>query len=455
MSRLNRRGFLRNLGISAAAVPLVMGLPSLGLANPAGRKQRLIIMFSPNGTLPDKFWPDEVGADFTLKRILEPLEPFKKDLLILHGLSNKIRGDGDGHMRGMSCLLTAIELFPGNIQGGSDTPAGWASGISIDQEIRNFFQNREETRTRFGSLEFGVAVPHRADPWTRMSYAGPNQPVAPLDDPYLMFEKLYGRMQDTESLKSILDDVREDIRKVAAKISAEDKALLEEHLTLVREMERDLQAGEQTLSHPEPALDPGVLNENDNIPRISRMQIDMLVNSFMNDMARVATLQYTNSVGNARMRWLGVTEGHHELSHDPDLNEVSQEKLTKINVWFCEEMAYLAKRLAETPEPNGSGSMLDNTLIIWTNELGKGNSHTLNNIPFVLLGNGAGFLMGRSRSFKKEPHNRLWMALAHGMGHPVESFGNPKFCSDGPLDLVSEVVVPPAEPAAKENSATG
>ena len=84
------------------------------------------------------FWPDEQGEEFTLKRILEPLEPFKKQTLILKGISNKVRGDGDGgHMRGMSCLLTAIELF-GNIQGGSDTPAGWASGISIDQEMRNF-----------------------------------------------------------------------------------------------------------------------------------------------------------------------------------------------------------------------------------------------------------------------------------------------------------------------------
>ena len=116
---------------------------------------------------------------------------------MLNGISNKVRGDGDSHMRGMSCLLTGIELLPGNIQGGGGNPAGWASGISIDQEIKNFLQSRPETRTRFGSLEFGVAVPDRADPWTRMSYAGANQPIAPVDDPYQMFGKLYGRMKDT------------------------------------------------------------------------------------------------------------------------------------------------------------------------------------------------------------------------------------------------------------------
>jgi hypothetical protein len=436
MKNLNRRKFIRDLGLSAAAIPLVMGLPSLGLANTPARKQRLIIMFSPNGTIPPLFWPDETGEEFTLKRILAPLEPFKNQLLILKGLSNKVRGDGDGHMRGMSCLLTAIELFPGNIQGGSHTPAGWAKGISIDQEIKNFFQSRTETRTRFGSLEFGVAVPRRADPWTRMCYTGPNQPVAPMDDPYQMFEKLYGSLKDKESVKSILDDVREDLRKVSQKVSTEDKRLLEQHLDFVRAIERDLQsADDQNLQHPVPELDPGVINDNDNIPRLSRMQIDLLVNAFVNDMARVATLQYTNSVGNARMRWLGIEEGHHALSHDPDLNEESQEKLTRINVWFCEELAYLAQRLAATPEPNGEGSMLDNTLIIWTNELGKGNSHTLDNIPFVLIGNGAGFRMGRSLSFDKAAHNRLWIALAAGYGRQLNTFGNPKLSEGGALDL--------------------
>jgi hypothetical protein len=436
MKTQNRRHFIRNLGLSAAAIPFVMGLPDLASANAGARKQRLVIMFSPNGIVPANFWPEEVGEEFQLKPILQPLEPFKTQTLILRGISNRVRGDGDSHMRGMSCLLTGIELFPGNIQGGSDTPAGWASGISIDQEVKNFFQGRSQSRTRFGSLEFGVAVPNRADPWTRMSYAGPNKPVAPIDDPYQMFEKLYGRMKDRESLKSILDDVREDLRKVSSKVSSEDKKVLEEHLTFVREMERELQSSDkQTLQHPVPELDPGVLLENDNIPRVSRMQIDLLVNSFANDMARVATLQYTNSVGQAHMRWLGIEEGHHTLSHDPDLNQGSQEKLTKINGWFCEQLAYLAQKLAASKEPGGRGTLLDNTLLVWTNELGKGNSHTLDNIPFVLLGGGCGFRMGRSLKFEKAAHNRLWLAIAHAVGHELKTFGNPKLCEGGLLNL--------------------
>src|SRR5689334_17965455 len=262
MNAIHRRQFIRQLGISTASLPFLIGLPSLGLASPARPRQRLIIMFSPNGTIPGSFWPDETGADFKLKEIMTPLEPFKERMLVLHGLCNKVRGDGDNHMRGMSCLLTAIELFPGNIQGGSDTPAGWASGISIDQELKNYFQSKEETRTRFGSLEFGVGVSDRADPWTRMSYAGPNKPVAPVSDPYQMYQKLYGQLKDKESLQSILDEVQGDLKKVRKLVSAEDRRLLEDHQALVRQMEREIaEAGKQKLRVGPPSFAEGIADQ--------------------------------------------------------------------------------------------------------------------------------------------------------------------------------------------------
>lgn len=437
MTPIFRRTFLQRAGLSAAVLPFITGLPSLGLAAPARPRQRLVIVFSPNGTIPSAFWPDGTGREFALKEILSPLAPFRDRLLTLQGVSNRVRGDGDGHMRGMSCLLTGIELLPGNIQGGGKSiPAGWAGGISIDQEIRNFLQSRPETRTRFGSLEFGVGVQDRADPWTRMSYAGPGRPVAPISDPYQMYEKLYGQAQDREHLRSILDPLKTDLARVRTLVSAEDRAVLEAHETLVRQLERESAEGaRQTLRAEPPALAAGVADQNDNVPRLSRMQIDLLVNCFVNDMARVATLQYTKSVGSARMNWLAISEGHHALSHEPDSDTATQEKLTKINRWFAGEVRYLAERLAATPEPGADGSMLDHTLIVWTNELGKGNSHTLDNIPFVLLGGGFGFQMGRALKFDKVPHNRLHLALAHAVGHRIATFGKPDFCTAGPLAL--------------------
>ena len=434
-SVLPRRALLRRIGASSAVLPFLGNLPSLAAVT-SGSKQRLVVVFSPDGVVKKNFWPADSGAfgSRDLPPILAACTPFKDRLLTLKGVNNKVTGDGDGHMRGMGCLLTGIELLPGNVQGGSDTPAGWASGISIDQEIKHYLQASPGLATRFGSLEFGVLVPNKADTWTRMVYAGPNKPVAPIDDPYQMFAKLYGETRDRESLRSVLDEVREDLARVTAALPTEDRRILEEHAALVRGLERDLADQRSTVAHPVPALEQGVIEQNDQMPRISRMQIELLVSALSADFTRVATLQYTNSVGQPHMTWLGVDEGQHELSHEPNSNEAAQEKLTKINTWYAGEIAHLAQRLAETPEPGGEGSLLDHTTIVWTNELGEGNSHSRDDIPWVLVGGGLGFATGRALEFPGVPHNRFLITLAHAMGHTsLVRFGNPDHCGEGPL----------------------
>lgn len=423
-------------------LPFVANLPALAGASPrGGAKRRLVVVFSPNGVVPDLFWPapTEAPGALVLPPILEPLEPFRRQLVTLHGVGDRVNGDGDNHMRGIGCLLTGVELFPGNVQGGSHTPAGWSSGRSVDQAIRERLQSDPATRTRFGSLEFGVVVPDRADTWTRMVYAGPNKPVAPIDDPYQMFAKLYGDQRGRQALGSVLDEVRDDFRKIADLVGDEDRRLLEEHAEFVRAMERQVAADldRSEVGHPAPRLEPGVRDVNEEMPRVSRMQIDLLVHSLAADFARVATLQYTNSVGNARMSWVGVNEGHHELSHRPDDDRDAQQKLTRVNRWYAGEVAHLAQRLAETPEPGGAGSMLDNTLIVWTNELGKGNTHTLEDIPFVLIGGSGKESWGvrgeRALALGGVPHNRLLLWLANSYGMDLKHFGKPDFCADGPL----------------------
>jgi hypothetical protein len=432
---LRRRDFLRDLGLSTAMLPFVLNLPSLGFAAQGGRKRRLVVIFSPNGVVPSTFWPDEEGAQFTFKESLKPLEPFRDRTLILHGICDKVRGDGDQHMRGIGCLLTGIELFPGNVLGGcSEHPAGWSRGLSIDQEIRNHLQSRPETRTRFGSLEFGVLVQERADTWTRMVYSGPNKPVTPINDPYQMFGKLYGRMKHCESLTSVLDGLQEDFRTMRSAVSKEDGRLVDEHAALVRQMEVELRgANSDQPAHAVPGLKSGIKQRDDNMPALSRMQIDLMVGGFAADFMRVATLQYAYSASDTVMSWLKIEGRHHDISHKPDTDEQARQNLTRINYWFCEQVAYLARRLAETPEPGGQGSLLDNTTIIWTNELGKGNDHSHENIPFVLVGGGLDFRMGRSLKFPAVAHNRLLLSLAHAFGRDIKHFGNPNYCGDGVL----------------------
>ena len=432
-----RREFLRRIGCSSLAIPFLGNLRSLiNVQNlEQNKRQRLIVMFTPNGTVKKNFWPDTEGEDFEFKEITQPVEEYRSEILLLYGLSNKLRGDGDSHMRGMGCLLTGIELAPGNIQGGSDTPAGWAGGISIDQEIKNYLQSKPETETLFGSLEFGVQVPDRADPWTRLVYAGKNRPIPPISDPYRMFKKMYGGGKEQESLLNVLDEVHSELKSLKSRLSAEDARMLEEHSQQVLQMETDIKRASQKqreLSPPE--LESGVALRNDNMPKLSRMQLDLMVNGFANDMNRIATIQYTNSVGQAKMRWEGIEQGHHGLSHDPDENEESQEKLTKINRWFCEELAYLVKRLAETTDSATGETLLSQTTIVWTNELGHGNSHSLNNIPFMLIGPGLGYNLGRYLKFENQPHNRLLLSLAKSFGLQLESFGKPELCQKGVLE---------------------
>ena len=187
------------------------------------------------------------------------------------------------------------------------------------------------------------------------------------------------------------------------------------------------------MGHAVPALEPGVKDQNDNMPKISKMQIDLLVQSFAADFARVATLQITNSVGRREdaldRRQRGTPRA---LTRARQQRRGSGEAYEN-QPWYAEQVAYLAQRLAETPEPGGPGSLLDNTVIMWTNELGQGNSHTLDNIPFVLVGGGLDFKMGRSLKLPNVHHNRLLLSLAHGFGHRIERFGNPDFCGGGPL----------------------
>ena len=456
--RTARRDFLKSLGLSAAAAPFVLNLPSLGFrrafAADAGKPtpRRLVVIFSPNGVIPKTFWPDALDVDkyqesteFELTGSLAPLAPFKEQTLLLRGVDNKMQGDGDRHMRGIGCLLTGRILYPGNVQGGSDTPAGWSSGISVDQAIKNHLQSGPGTETRFGSLEFGVMVPDRADTWTRMVYAGPNKPIAPEDDPHRMFKKLYGRARDNALLATVLDDVRADLNKVRSLVPAEDRAILEQHEAFVRDMERQLSKAEpvgkpdggaddaEHLGHALPAPDPALELLNDRIPEIAAAQRDLLVDAFRRDACRVATLQYTNSVGGAKMRWLGIDEGHHSLSHEPDGNADAADKLTRINAWYAEQVAALCAQLQSTPEPGGDGTMLDHTTVVWTNEMGTGNSHSLEDIPWVLVGGGLGFQTGRALHMGNVPHNRLLLSLARPFGLELETFGQEDLCEGGVL----------------------
>jgi hypothetical protein len=173
---------------------------------------------------------------------------------------------------------------------------------------------------------------------------------------------------------------------------------------------------------------------NDSFPAIGKAQMDLLVMAMACDLTRVGTVQWERSVGDVRFTWLGADRGHHSLSHDPDSMADSVEMLTKINVWYAEQLAYLMTRMGSIKE--GAGTMLDNTLILWCNELSRGNAHSHPDMPFVLAGGAGGAIkMGRLLRYGSTPsvhHNNLLVSIMNAMGLPDQTFGDPRYCT-GPL----------------------
>jgi len=442
----SRRAFLRGAGGIAVGLPIMASL-GLGPFRKTARAaesgpfpKRLIVMFSPNGTVKKNWLPQGDGPNFTLSRILEPLTPYKDKLLVLDGISmlSAKYGVGDGHQTGMGHMLTAVELLVGDLfQGGGDSgTAGWAGGISVDQAIANVVG----TATKLKSLELGVQV-HGATVWSRMSYLGANQPIPPESNPKAVFDRLFADMSISPAevlkrdrrRKSILDLVKGEYAALTPRLDAFDRHKLEAHLDAIREVEKRLQTdvsgvSESCILPGEPVypdhLDPA------NFESVGQIQMDLIVAALQCDLTRVASLQFAESVSGHVFTNLGLNQGHHDLSHEGDSNEDAQEKLTLINRHYAAQMAYLVRRLGETPE--GDGSLLDSTVVVWVNELGKGNSHSRDEVPYVLAGSCGGYFQtGRYERFlTTTPHNDFLLTLQRAMGLSGDRFGDLRFASE-------------------------
>jgi hypothetical protein len=460
--KLSRRAFLR--GASGVAI----GLPFLnimGCSSRAGEKvaiggsggaagtvaktpraglfpKRFVTMFSANGTVIENWRPAGGESDFTLSTILAPLEPHRQQILVLEGLDFQSgrNGPGDNHQKGMGHLLTGIELLEGtDFEGGNGELVGWGGGISVDQHIANAVG----AANKFKSLEFGVQV-FGASVWSRMSYAAADQPIPPEDDPYAAFDRIFADLgADPLGLErkrvlrhSVLDTVGDDYSRLTTRLGSEDKGKLDAHLAAIRDIEARLDSGGQLGGAcQQPTLQGGLdLGENDNYPIIGKLQMDLLVMALACDLTSVASLQWNSSVSNRVFSWLAdpIPDGHHDLSHFGDSDGTAMEKLTRINTWYAEQFAYLCSEMKKVQE--GEGTLLDNTVMLWGNELGRGNSHSLNEIPFVLAGSAGGALRtGRYLKYDNTvPHNNLLVSICNAMDLPDTSFGNPAYCT-GPL----------------------
>ncbi len=430
----SRRQFIQTLG--AGALGLSCLKTSRLLAQNAPLPKRFVLFFSPNGTIPEAWGTDGGDTDFKFRRILEPLEPFRSRVTVLSGLDMKSTsaGPGDGHQKGMGHLFTGVELLPGAVKGGCDEcpPASFASGPSVDQVIAQAIGKD----TRFSSLELGLSVGGGEDAWTRMIYRASGQPLPPEQDPAQVYARVFAGVSPDASgvarrlalKKSVLDFVHKDFEGLRGRMSGEDRQKLELHEQTLREIERRL-AGAAPIGAS--CVVPGKPNPVDfkssaNAEITGKLHMDLLAMALACDLTRVGSLQWTRSVGQLTFPFIDIGDRHHDLSHEGDGNLSARDKLIEINRWYAEQFAYFLGALDAIPE--GDGTVLDNTLVLWGNELGKGNNHTSRDIPFVLAGGGSGAVrLGRSLSFGDRPHNDLLTTVCQAMGVDKTSFGDARF----------------------------
>jgi hypothetical protein len=442
----DRRQFLKGLGVTipAVALPLLRSSPLFAATAPV----RLVVLFTPNGTILDTFWPTGAGTTWTIPAggILEPLMPWKAKMNVLHGVHYKSAeaGPGAAHQKGPIACLTGGHALNGNMNGGNNSPSGYADRISVDQYIATKWGNV----TRLSTVEAGISVSEGGNRHA-ISYLGANQPVFPTSDPAKVFDRVFANfaapapsggtapdgaaMQLLAERKSVLDYVNSDLTRLANRLPGDERVRLDRHLDSLRELERQIAPTVVSGKGCAPAA-PAALSLTDaaSYPMVTKAQLDNVFMTLACDQSRLVHVVWNGETSQQTFPWLGINDPHHTMSHVDDGNKPTHDKLTKVNNWYAQQVAYLVGKMDAVVESNGK-TMLDNSLVIWTNGLGKGNNHSRDNIPWALLGSAGGYLAtGRYLQFNNA-HNDLLVTILNAMGlRDEKTFGDASLCK-GPL----------------------
>jgi len=428
------------------AMPL---LPSLAAANETSAfPKRLIVFMSGNGTIAPNWTPQSANGRLVgMSTILEPLARHMSDITVIEGLDLEVgkrsyqpKGGFHAHERGLGGILTGRPLNIGNMEAES----GFAQGISVDQEIANTLMGQ----TTRHSVQVGLISKRHSNGWDNrdtMVYAGDKQPLYHESDGRQLFNRLFGESLSSQQAyervrqrrTSVLDYLKDDLARVEGKVSAEDRQRLQQHNTTFRDLETQLQSGPLACN---PSGDPSSISnwrDENNMSSIAAFQLKMLVQAMACDVTRVATIQFGRGLGGLSTRFLGFNESWHALSHEGDSNADAQNKLTQMNRYIAERFAVLLDELKAVPE--GDGTMLDNSVVLWVNELGKGNQHLFDDIPIVMAGSCQGFFKpgGRHLTFGHRPTNDLLITLCHAFGHMRDEFGVRELCSGPITELIA------------------
>jgi hypothetical protein len=434
---LSRRTVLRGMGTALALPALDAMFPALARAATA-QPLRLAFVYVPNGIIMTRWTPETEGRTFDLTSTLESLAPFREQTLLLSGLAQqngRALADGPGdHARAAASYLTGFH--PKKTEG-----ADIQNSVSVDQVAA---QTAGAT-TRFPSLELGLegGLVGNCDSGYSCAYtnsiawAGPHTPLPPELNPRAAFERLFGdgelhdratRLKLAAENRSLLDFVMEDAAKLRRDVGSTDQAKLDEYLTSVREIERRIQTAErQDLDHKNDAALEPTLPKPAGVPvtfeDYSGLMFDIATVAFQTDSTRVLTFMMGREGSNRTYRAIGVPEAHHGLSHHMGAEDKIA-KLAKINRHHIDLFAGFLGKLRSIPD--GDGTLLDHSLIVYGSGLSDGNSHYHHNLPVLMAGgaNGA-FRMGRHVRYESEtPMNNLFLAILDTVGVHEEVLGD-------------------------------
>jgi hypothetical protein len=433
---VDRRLFLKGVGVclglpvldSVLPAPLraATALPPGPAATATGAPLRMAFVYFPNGANQGNWWPDGVGANYTLGRTMQPLAGLRDKFQVIGGLDLHEADPGDDgggdHARANASFLTGTRARKTD---GSDIHVG----VSVDQVAAKHVGGV----TRFPSLELSCDSVHKAGHCDtgyscayqyNISWQSPTTPMTPEPNPRLVFERLFGsgppeqRQRNYElrlrTQKSLLDFVLDDANSLNGKLGSRDKEKLDEYLTSVRDIETRLQqsASFGPLPRPDMASPEGIPPGYD---KHIDLMYDLLALSFQTDSTRIATLLLAGDGTNRAFPEIGIAEGHHYCSHhrgNPDL----MEKVARIDQFYMEHFSRFLSKLDSMKDTDGK-SVLHNSMIVYGCGNSDGNRHTHTNLPLVLAGSGGGTLSpGRSVRFDSAPVTNLYLGMANRMG---------------------------------------
>jgi hypothetical protein len=429
---LDRRTVLRGIGASLALPALDAMTPAF--ADPAPAPLRLLFTYVPNGVTLAEWTPRGEGRDFEFSRILKPLEPYRDRIVVISGLAQKngnALGDGPGdHARAGGAYLTGVhprKTAGADIKNGISVDQLAAAAIGDETRLASLELGCEESRT-VGNCDSGYSCAYT----NSISWRSETMPMPPEMNPRMVFERLFGaddapldaatRAKRLADRRSVLDAVLARARSLSQELGPSDKRKLDEYLSGVREIERQIERAESDTRVVEaPFEKPAGLPAD--FAEYVKLMLDLQVAALQADLTRLSTFMVGREGSLQAYPEIGVPDSHHPLTHHRGQADLV-ERVTKINTFHVELFAHLLKRLAETRE--GDGTLLDHVVVTYGSGLSDGDKHTHEDLPLLIAGGANGKIAGgRHVVFPAHtPITNLYLTLLDHMGVPAQSIGD-------------------------------